>query len=325
MPYHRSADSIDEKHRGGASIGTTGRGIGPAYADKVARKGIRMCDIIDRDALVEKVEQGLASWRQIYDRGSPTPLFDQDGIVKRYSEHADFFRPMIRNTSRFLNESIDSGKKVLLEGAQGVLLDIDFGTYPYVTSSHTVTGGFSIGSGIPPTRVRELIGVVKAYTTRVGEGPFPTELFGETGEFLRESGREVGTTTGRPRRCGWLDLVLLKHSIMVGGFTSLAITKIDVLGELAEVKVCTHYDIDGEITDEFPASVRNLRKAKPVYTTLNGGFALDGETREMLRNGNREIMSPNMRDYLDFMERSLGVPIRIVSFGPERHDTLFLK
>ena len=322
MPYHRYADGRDEHRRGGKFIGTTGRGIGPAYMDKVGRRGIRMCDLGDEDTLREKAAMALSWWSRTSGwESADVSGMDPDDIVSVYMDHGKFFRPMIENVASTLARAIDNGKNVLFEGAQGALLDVDFGTYPYVTSSHTVTGGGPIGTGVPPTKIGKIVGVVKAYTTRVGEGPFPTELFDGTGELLGKHGGEFGTTTGRPRRCGWLDLVALRYTAMIGGMTHLAITKIDVLDGLPEIKVCTHYEIDGNITDEFPANLRRLSRARPVYTSLPGDFGLDEGTMDELRSGRIEEIPDRMSNYLAFIEENLGIPIEIISFGAGRVDT----
>ena len=323
MPYHRAADGVQERELGDRSIGTTGRGIGPAYTDKIARRGIRMCDLLEPNMLLEKIKNGLSHWRSTISTVSvpETPL-NPDSLLRKYLDLADYFRPRIANTSRLVNDAVNSGKNVLFEGAQGALLDIDFGTYPYVTSSHTVSGGVTIGIGIGPTRIDKVIGVIKAYTTRVGEGPFPTELTGEVGAALQAKGGEIGTTTGRPRRCGWLDMVLLKHSVIVSGVTAGALTKIDVLDDLDEINVCTHYEIDGVRTDVFPPTITQLEKAVPVYVTLPGGFGLSGKMKEVIDGGGREKLPENLRRYVEFIEKELGIPMEILSFSPKRSDTV---
>ena len=323
MPYHRAADGVQERELGDRSIGTTGRGIGPAYTDKIARRGIRMCDLLEPNMLLEKIKNGLSHWRSTISTVSvpETPL-SPDSLLRKYLDLADYYRPRIANTSRLVNDAVNSGKNVLFEGAQGALLDIDFGTYPYVTSSHTVSGGVTIGIGIGPTRIDKVIGVIKAYTTRVGEGPFPTELTGEVGAALQAKGGEIGTTTGRPRRCGWLDMVLLKHSVIVSGVTAGALTKIDVLDDLDEINVCTHYEIDGVRTDVFPPTITQLEKAVPVYVTLPGGFGLSGKMKEVIDGGGREKLPENLRRYVEFIEKELGIPMEILSFSPKRSDTV---
>jgi len=322
MPYHRAADSSQEESLGSANIGTTGRGIGPAYTDKISRNGIRMCDLRDPLILREKIGEGLTRWKDIIntDEFQGIPLRTDD-ILEMFRDLGDFFLPFVTNTSRLINESINSGNKVLFEGAQGVLLDVDFGTYPFVTSSHTLSGGVTIGTGIGPTKIDKVIGVIKAYTTRVGKGPFPTELNDRTGELLQEKGCEIGTTTGRTRRCGWLDLVILKHSVMVGGATAGALTKIDVLADFDEIKVCTGYIIDGKETDEFPPTISLLERVEPVYVTLPGPFDLDKDTIERMKRCGREGLPKNLLRYIEFIEKVLKIPIEILSFGPRRSDT----
>ena len=282
-----------------------------------------MCDLLEPDTLLEKIKNGLSHWRSTISAGSvpDTPL-SPDSLLNKYLKLADYFRPMIINTSRLVNDAVNSGKDILFEGAQGALLDVDFGTYPYVTSSHTVSGGVSIGIGIGPTKVDKVIGVIKAYTTRVGEGPFPTELKDEVGAELQAKGGEIGTTTGRPRRCGWLDMVLLKHSVIVSGVTAGALTKIDVLDDLDEINVCTHYEIDGVRTDVFPPTITQLEKAVPVYVTLPGGFGLSGKMKEVIDGGGREKLPENLRRYVEFIEKELGIPMEILSFSPKRSDTV---
>ncbi len=324
MPYHQAADNVQERKRGKKNIGTTQRGIGPAYTDKISRQGIRMCDLRNREILREKIERGLKRWKNFIkiDKFRDIRL-TTDEIYNMFMGYAKFLLPMVTNTTRIINDYIDSKKKnVLFEGSQGVLLDIDFGTYPFVTSSHTVSGGVTIGTGVGPTKIDKVIGVIKAYTTRVGKGPFPTELKDQTGKLLREKGCEIGATTGRTRRCGWLDLVILKHSIMVGGVTAGALTKIDVLTDFDEIKVCTGYMIDGEETDEFPPTISQLEKVVPVYTTLPGPFSLDKETIGRIQNGEREKMPRNLLNYIEFIENELEIPIEILSFSPRRSDTL---
>ena len=322
MPYHRAADNVQEENRGSKSIGTTGRGIGPAYVDKVARRGIRMCDLLEPDILLDKIENGLDHWEAtIKTADSPGVSFESNNIFKKYRYFGEHFRPYIKNTSRLINKAIDAGAKVLFEGAQGVMLDIDFGTYPFVTSSHTISGSVSIGSGVGPTKIKDVFGVMKAYTTRVGEGPFPTELRDENGRTLQKKGREIGTTTGRERRCGWLDLVVLKHSVMVGGVTAGVLTKIDVLENFDEIKVCTHYEIDGKKTDEFPPGIRALNTARPVYTTLQGPIRFDEGTIKNIKETGRAGLSKNISAYIGFIEKELSIPIKILSYGPKRSET----
>lgn len=268
MPYHKLLDKLYEQ--GEEKIGTTGKGIGPAYVDKYARVGIKVIDLLNKDTLCKKIKKNIESKNEILEKIYHTEKLDVEKILNDYLDFAEKISEYIADTAVYLNEAIKKGKKILLEGAQGALLDVDHGTYPYVTSSNPTAGGASTGSGIPPTKINGVIGVIKAYTTRVGEGPFPTELKNEIGNYLRERGGEYGATTGRPRRCGWLDVVSLKYSIMINGIEKLALTKLDVLDELDEIKICTAYKIDGKITEKFPTDPDTLSKVEPVYETFKG-------------------------------------------------------
>jgi len=317
MPYHKRLDAAREGTAD--AIGTTGRGIGPAYVDKYARSGIRVVDLLDRDTLARKlraaVEQNNTVLRAIY--GAET--LDVEAIVEEYVALDQRLDPYVKDTAHYLHEALSKGKRVVAEGAQGALLDVDFGTYPFVTSSSPTVGGACTGLGIPPTAIDRVVGIAKAYATRVGHGPFVTELEDETGEFLRRVGHEFGATTGRPRRCGWLDLVALRYSARINGFTEVAITKLDVLAGMDEVKVCTHYRIDGRETDRFPADVPSLERAEPVYRSFEGweGSGTDATRFE-------ELPAAAQR-YLRFVEQETGVRIGSVSTGPRREETLVLE
>jgi adenylosuccinate synthase len=322
MPYHKALEQARERYRDAGAIGTTGRGIGPAYVDKFARTGIRVVDLLDRDILRAKlkvaIEEKNAILRSVYGADG----LDVDAIIEEYVEFDRHIDPYVKDTVYYLNGALEEGQHVLAEGAQGSLLDVDFGTYPFVTSSHPTAGGACTGLGIPPTSVNRVIGIVKAYTTRVGNGPFPTELDGSPerdpdgfGEELRRAGHEFGATTGRPRRCGWLDLVALRYTSAINGFTEVTITKLDVLAGLDEIKVCTAYRIDGRMTDRFPGDVHHLERVEPVYETLPGFGALAGATQ-------MEDLPETARDYLTYIEERLGVPISIVSTGPRREETI---
>lgn len=316
MPYHKRLDEARERWRDAEAIGTTGRGIGPAYVDKYARAGIRVVDLLDRDGLRKKlkaaIEEKNAILRHLYgDDG-----FDVEAITEEYLAFDRQIDPYVTDTVRFLGEALADGQRVLAEGAQGALLDVDHGTYPYVTSSHPTAGGCCIGLGVPPTAVDRVIGITKAYTTRVGNGPFPTELTDETGERLRAEGREYGAVTGRPRRCGWLDVVALRYTARLNGFTDLAVTKLDVLAGLDELKVCTAYRVDGKTTDRFPSDLPVLARVEPVYETLPGFDGRLGEART------REDLPAAARAYLDAMADLVGVPVSMVSTGPRREETL---
>ncbi len=269
MPYHKLLDQANEKENGKA-IGTTGRGIGPAYLDKAKRTGIRIVDLLDRKILEDKLRTNLDENNAVLQKIYGFEELDVDSIVKTYLEFDKLIDPYIKDVTLMLNEAIANGKKIFVEGAQGALLDVDHGTYPFVTSSNPTAGGACTGLGIPPTSISKIVGVVKAYTTRVGNGPFPTEQKNEIGEILRETGVEFGSTTGRPRRCGWLDLVALKYSVMINGISEIAITKLDVLDNFDEIKLCTKYSINGKEISYFPADCPSLEKIIPLYETLPG-------------------------------------------------------
>lgn len=318
MPYHKKIEQAKEQAREGGAIGTTGRGIGPAYVDKFARTGIRVVDLLDRDVLRTKltaaIEEKNALLKAVY--GAET--LDVDAIVEEYVEFDRLIDPYVTDTTHFLNSQLADGKRVLAEGAQGSLLDVDFGTYPFVTSSHPTVGGACTGLGIPPTSVDRVIGIVKAYCTRVGNGPFVTELTDETGERLRKVGHEFGATTGRPRRCGWLDLVALRYSCMINGLTELSITKLDVLSGLDEIKVCTHYRVGDKETIRFPSDVPTLERATPVYETF------EGWQEDITDVSDVNDLPDNARTYLRFVQQQVNVPIKSVSTGPKREQTIVL-
>ena len=311
--YHKRADALNEK---GAArkIGTTGRGIGPAYCDKMRRSGIRGIDLCKPEVLSAKFRAEAARYNKIFaDAGAE--LIDIEKELALVLEAAAKLAPLVRNTAYTIAEAVKEGKKILCEGAQGGLLDVDHGTYPFVTSSNTISGGACTGAGIPPTAVRNVYGVIKAYPTRVGEGPFPTELFDADGELLRARGREFGATTGRPRRCGWFDAVASRYSCMLSGVNKLVVTKLDVLDEFDEIAVCTAYEIDGVRTTEFPAAVEDLEKVKPVYEMMPGWKTpLDAVTSP-------EGLPENARKYLARMAELIGAEIEIISVGPRRDQT----
>lgn len=312
MPYHKRIEEARERMRDGGAIGTTGRGIGPAYVDKFARTGVRVVDLLDRDTLRRKLKRAIeeknAVLRGVYDADG----LDVEQIVEEYVEFDQLIDPFVTDTSQYLGQALRAGKRILAEGAQGSLLDVDFGTYPFVTSSHPTVGGCCTGLGVPPTSVDSVIGVVKAYGTRVGNGPFPTELTDATGERLRAAGDEFGATTGRPRRCGWLDLTALRYASMINGLTELAITKLDVLTGLDAIQVCTAYRYDGKETARFPSEVQTLEKVEPVYASFEGWSEDITGARRM-----DDLPAPARR-YLDFLSDALGAPISMVSTGPRR-------
>jgi len=315
MPYHKLLDSINES--GNNKIGTTGRGIGPCYIDKYARKGIRIVDLLNRTELEKKIRANLKEKNEILQKIHSHAGLDVDVIVKEYLEFDLTIDKYIKDAPAYLNHAMDEGKSVLLEGAQGTFLDIDHGTYPYVTSSSPTSGGACTGSGIPPTRIDSVIGIVKAYTTRVGNGPFPTELLDEDGEKLRKIGVEFGATTGRPRRCGWYDAFLVAYSKMINGITSVALTKLDVLSGFDKINVCVGYELSGKRLKTFPTNVDQLINVTPVYETL------DGWNTDITNCENYDDLPAKTRDYLDFISRQSGIKVDIVSVGPKRKQTFY--
>jgi adenylosuccinate synthase len=316
MPYHKKVEEARERWRDAGAIGTTGRGIGPSYVDKFARTGIRVVDLLDRDVLRKKLITSMEEKNAILQNVYGADELDVDAIIDEYVEFDKIIDPFVTDTTELLGQALADGKRVLAEGAQGSLLDVDFGTYPFVTSSHPTVGGCCTGLGVPPTAVERVIGIVKAYCTRVGNGPFPTELLDETGEELRRTGAEFGATTGRPRRCGWLDLVALRYTTMINGFTDLAITKLDVLSGLEEIKVCTGYRINGKSSSRFPNDIRTLEGIEPEYETLPGW------KQDITGATSMEQLPREARDYLAFISDYLKVPASIVSSGPKREQTI---
>lgn len=317
MPYHKLLDSINES--GDNKIGTTGRGIGPCYIDKYGRKGIRIVDLLNRTELEKKIRANLKEKNEILQKIHSHAGLDVDAIVKEYLEFDQTIDKYIKDAPALLNEALDEGKSVLLEGAQGTFLDVDHGTYPYVTSSSPTSGGACTGSGIPPTRINSVIGIVKAYTTRVGNGPFPTELLDDEGEKLRKIGAEFGATTGRPRRCGWFDAFLLAYSKMINGITSVALTKLDVLSGFEKIKVCVGYELDGKRLKSFPTNVDQLSLVKPIYETL------DGWNSDITNCERYEDLPKKTIEYLDFISQKSGIKIDIVSVGPKRKQTFYVQ
>lgn len=324
MPYHKQIDRASEerlkKSVKGVAVGTTGRGIGPAYEDKFSRKGIRIVDLLDRNLLGEKLRINIAEKNELLTKFyDSTDLCDVEQIISEYEVFDMEMDPYITDTALLLNNAVRDGKNILLEGAQAALLDIDFGTYPFVTSSNPTAGGACTGSGIPPTAISKVVAVVKAYATRVGNGPFPTELLDATGEELRKVGREYGATTGRPRRCGWLDAVAVRYTSMINGVSSLALTKLDVLSGLPEIKLCTSYEriSDGKRIENFTNDLKLLAGIRPVYETYEGwaADALDGIT-------SRKDLPKAVKTYLAAIEKSIGIPLGLISLGPGRNETL---
>lgn len=316
MPYHKILDGAEEKYLGDKKIGTTKRGIGPCYSDKVARKGIRAIDLTDKKTLSKLLDRIVPIKQKIIDIYGIDGKIDKREILEAYSNYGKQLKNYITTTHIKLNKSIQKGKNILFEGAQGTMLDVDFGTYPFTTSSHVIAGGSSIGTGIGPKYINEIIGIVKAYTTRVGEGPLPTELSNKIGEHLQQKGHEFGTTTSRPRRCGWLDLVVIRHACMISGITKLAITKLDVLDSLKQVKICTYYQLNGKKIDYFPANIEDVKQCKPIYKEFKGWAEIDKNSSKL------SDLPKEAQDYLHFIEKELHVPIAIVSIGPGRRETI---
>jgi adenylosuccinate synthase len=314
--YHRTLDQVTERFLGKRRIGTTGRGIGPAYADKINRVGIRIADLFDPKILRAKVEGALDQKNQLLVKLYNRRAFDVDATVEELLAYAERIRPMVSNTPLVLNDALDAGKTVLFEAGQATMLDIDHGTYPFVTSSSATAGGAVIGSGIGPTRVDSVIGVIKAYTTRVGEGPFPTELFDEYGDFLRKNGGEFGTTTGRPRRCGWYDAVIARYSSRINGLTDLLVTKLDVLTGLEQIPVCVAYDVDGVRHDEMPDNQSDFHHAKPIYEYMPGW------TEDISAARSVEELPANAQAYVKFLEDISGCRISAIGVGQRRDEII---
>ncbi|MDN9009416.1 adenylosuccinate synthase [Brevibacillus laterosporus] len=315
LPYHIKLDGVEEESRGQNKIGTTRKGIGPAYMDKAARIGIRIADLMDKEEFKEKLARNLVEKNRVLEKLYNEEGFKLEDIYEEYLKYAEIIRPYVADTSVVLNDVIDNGNRVLFEGAQGVLLDIDQGTYPYVTSSNPIAGGVTIGSGVGPSKIHQVIGVAKAYTTRVGDGPFPTELHDATGDHIREVGFEFGTTTGRPRRIGWFDTVVVRHARRVSGITGLAITKLDTLSGIDKLRICTAYKYKGEILNEFPASLKVLAECEPVYEELEGWSEDITGVRDL------NDLPATARHYIERITQLTGVPMSIFSVGPDREQT----
>lgn len=315
MPYHIKLDRLEERGKGADKIGTTGKGIGPAYMDKAARNGIRVVDLLDKDVFKHKLERRLEEKNRLLERVYGESGYDLEALVQEYSAYAEEIRPYVTDTSVVLNEAIEQGRRVLFEGAQGVMLDIDQGTYPYVTSSNPVAGGVCIGSGVGPTKIRHVVGVAKAYTTRVGDGPFPTELADATGDYIRDTGNEYGTTTGRPRRVGWFDSVVVRHARRVSGITDLSLNSLDVLTGLKRLKICTAYRYKGQILENYPASLAILNECEPVYEEL------EGWTEDITGVKSLDELPLQALHYVERVSQLTGIPLTIFSVGPNREQT----
>jgi adenylosuccinate synthase len=315
-PYHQTIDKVTERFLGKNRIGTTGRGIGPTYADKVNRLGVRVQDVFDPKILRQKVEGALEQKNQLLVKVYNRRAIAVDAIVEEYVDYAERLRPHVADTARVLNEAIEAGKVVLLEGAQGTLLDLDHGTYPFVTSSNPTAGGACAGSGLGPTKITSVVGILKAYTTRVGSGPFPTELHDQWGEYLRKAGREVGVTTGRPRRCGWFDAVIARYAARVNGLTDLFLTKLDVLSGMERVPVCVAYDVDGARHNDMPMTQTDFHHARPIYEYL------DGWSEDITSAKTLDDLPPAALRYVEWIEQMSGIRVSAVGVGPARNQTI---
>lgn len=319
MPYHKIIDHGREEILGNAKIGTTGRGIGPAYEDKASRMGIRMGDLIRPERLKERLQAVLDEKNFLIEHRFKRPRLELDQVVEQYEDYGAKLKSHITDTTHVLDSRISLGSRVLFEGAQGTLLDIDHGTYPFVTSSNVVAGNVCCGSGVSPQRLQHIWGVVKAYSTRVGQGGFPTELTDALGDRLRETGAEFGATTGRPRRCGWLDMVVLNHSVRLNGITGLALTKMDVLTGISPLKICIGYQLDGQNTNRVPSDIMDLERVIPQYREVKGWHEPLGDCRSF------DDLPKNARDYVDTIEHLTGVPVTLISVGPARDQSILRK
>ncbi len=316
MPYHKLFDGLEEAHKGGKAIGTTNRGIGPAYADKASRTGIRMSELVDPARFASRLSENLKLKNELLTKVYNVEPLSEAAILDEYLAYADKIRPYVANTGFLTFNAAKAGKNVLLEGAQGTLLDIDYGTYPFVTSSHVVAGGACLGTGIGPKLIDRVIGIAKAYTTRVGAGLFPTEQDNPTGEYIREHGHEYGTTTGRARRCGWLDTVGLRYSAMANGLTEFAFTLLDVLGGLETIKVCRAYRCNGVEVTDMPGDWEAVESCEPIYDELPGW------TEDISTVRTFDELPANAQAYVKHVEKLTGVPVKIISVGPQRTDTI---
>jgi len=318
FPYHKTLDEIKEEKRGKNKIGTTGKGIGPAYIDKIARIGIRMIDMIDGKSLSKKIEINLNRKNDIFKKLYGLRISDQEkkDILEKYTEYGQLLKKYVIDVSLYLNQAINENKKVLFEGAQGALLDIDHGTFPYVTSSNPIAGGACIGTGVGPTKIDRVMGITKAYTTRVGRGPFPTEMQGELEESTRQKGGEFGATTGRPRRCGWFDAVIVNYAARINGMDSMVLTKIDILSDFKKIKICTSYKYNGEIIKEFPVNLEILENCIPVYEEMEGW---KGDISQITKY---EDFPRQLKAYINRIEELVKTKVVIVSVGPKRSQTI---
>jgi adenylosuccinate synthase len=317
MPYHKVLDELNERALGSKAIGVTGRGIGPAYTDKYTRVGIRIVDLLDRNLFREKLLANIEAKNRLIHELHHEPLLDSEGILNFYLDFDQKIDPLIKDVSVYLNDALDHGREVICEGAQGTLLDVDWGTYPYVTSSHPTAGGAVTGLGIGPTRIDRVIGVIKAYTTRVGQGPFPTEFDTVLGDLMRNAGGEFGSTTGRARRCGWLDVVIARYSARVNGASAWALTKLDVLSALPTIKICVAYDVNGKRYEQFPSDAKSVQNAIPIYEELPGWECPIGHHRSY------SDLPAQAKNYISRIEELTGTPIEVISVGSDRVETIF--
>ena len=316
MPYHVLIDTLDEEEKGEQKIGTTKNGIGPCYMDKSARIGIRIADLMDKEEFAQRLQSVLAIKNNLLVKLYGVEAMDFEPLFEEYCGYAEQLRQYVTDTSLLIDNALKAGENVVFEGAQGTLLDLDHGTYPYVTSSNPIASSACVGAGVGPTNITQVLGIVKAYTTRVGEGPFPTELLEETGKALQTKGHEFGTVTGRARRCGWIDMVMLKYAIRLSGITAFALMKLDVLDELPTIKICTHYEMDGQRVEAFPTSLKKLGQCHPVYEELPGWQCDTSKATTF------EELPVNAQKYISRIEELSGVPVKIVAVGPKRSETI---
>lgn len=316
MPYHVLIDTLDEEAKGDKKIGTTKNGIGPCYMDKSARIGIRIADLMDREEFAERLQNVLAIKNNLLVKLYGAEPMEFEPLYEEYCGYADQLRQYVTDTSLLIDNTLKEGKNVVFEGAQGTLLDLDHGTYPYVTSSNPIASSACVGAGVGPINITQVLGIVKAYTTRVGEGPFPTELSDEIGQALQAKGHEFGTVTGRARRCGWIDMVMLRYAIRLSGITAIALMKLDVLDELETIKICTHYEMDGQRVDAFPTSLKKLGQCQPVYEELPGWQCDTSKATTF------EELPENAQKYINRIEELTGVKVKIVAVGPKRSETI---
>lgn len=319
LPYHIQLDIAQEKQRGDQKVGTTHNGIGPAYMDKAARIGIRMCDLLEKDTFAVKLKENLEQKNALFEKIYGEKPFEFEALFNEYYEYGQQLKDYVTDTSVLVNDAINAGKNVLFEGAQGVMLDLDHGTYPYVTSSNPIAGGALVGTGVGPQSLTKMVGVCKAYSTRVGEGPFPTELTNKTGDLIREKAHEYGTVTGRPRRIGWFDAVAMRHAKRVSGMNCLSLNLLDIFTGLNKVKICTAYMLDGKQIDYYPASLKELERCEPVYEDF------DGWTEDISDVTEYDQLPGNAKKYLNRIEELTGLQLMTVSVGPSREQTITLK